>query len=136
MLLCLNFKNLYEAVCFKNQLKNNLRKNGKGISFLGEVKVSIKFLKRDNLVFLYVKGNDFPFYMLGFLLGLVNLMFWQSVALYVVAGFVFGLILFWTPLPYFIGSKLLIKKLGLKEGVRFLGSERAIIAEMREDGAD
>jgi hypothetical protein len=135
MLLCLKFYSYVDGLIFKDELKCNLRRNSQAISILGEVRVSKKILYEQNeaLVFIYAKGASFPIYLLGFGLIVANFIFWQSWAVHWIGIIISSLVLFWTPLPYMVASKLLLNKLKIKSKVKFIDSEKAIIDEMRHE---
>lgn len=135
MLLCLKFFQMTDGLIFKDELKCNLRRKPQAISILGEVKVSKKVLwgQNETLVFIYAKGASFPIYLLGVALIVANFIFWQSWFVHALGSLIASLVLFWTPLPYMVASKLLLRKLKIKSKVKFIGSERAIIDEMRHE---
>jgi len=135
MLLCLRFLSFTDGLTFQDELKRNIKKNSQAISILGEVKVSKKVLfgVNETLVFIYAKGASFPIYLLGFAVIFANFIFWQSALLHWFGIMIASLVLFWTPLPYMVASKLLLKKLKIKSKVKFIDSEKAIIEEMRHE---
>lgn len=137
MLLCLKFEELSDALYLERTLKENFKNRKHRINILGRVLVQTKLLynSQGTLFFFYVEGINFPVYLIGLLILVINVLFWQNLLAYLIGGLLFSSFLLWSWLPYYLGCLALIKKLKIEKPKRVI-SQRAMVELMKNEEAN